>query len=127
MFDDPNAGLGMVYAAAAQNRRVAQEVAQTAEQNANIAHAWKAEAERLAAKVAELERALVVEKAHAGGLDASLRVFIEKSPTSPARADSGRRDRKGAVKTISRIAYESAFDRIALAGGITRPTEHRAD
>jgi len=128
MFDDPNGGSGVAFAVAAGNRRIAQEVAQTAERNAAVAHAWKAEADKLAARVRELELALAVEKAHAAGREAQFDAYEEAYPTSPLRADSGKRfARNGLVKTRGRLIYEATFDRIAVANGIRQPTEYRVD
>jgi hypothetical protein len=120
VFDDPNMGSGAMMRVAAQNRdMVYQERARA--RNA------EAEVQRLRAEVVRLTLALAVKKAHAGGLDAQLDKFIELSPTSPARAPSGKTYQDGRAKSVARISYETVFDRIARDLQISRPTDYRTD
>lgn len=80
------------------------------------------------ARIAELELALLVEKAHAEGLTAFLDAFKAANPDSPVMRDSGKRYKaSGNVKTVGRIRYEASFDAFLIGRKIADPTRHRVD
>jgi hypothetical protein len=82
----------------------------------------------LEARIRELDDALAVQKAHAGGLEAQVKAFVAQHPDSPLRADSGLRFIKtGNTKSKARLIYEGAFDAILRGFGIQDPSGRRAN
>ena len=101
---------------------------------AKNAREWKAHAlgltdenANLKAQLAAAQLALAVKTADAEGLEAHKAAFIKAHPQSPMRAVSGKRYKDGNIKSVGRLIYEAAFDRILRGAGITDPTKHRAD
>jgi len=82
---------------------------------------------QLRQKIANLEYELALMEAVAKGLEAQLDVFIAKSPSSPARAPSGKLYQDGTPKSLSRIAYEAAFDAHMRSKGIKNPERIRVN
>jgi hypothetical protein len=139
MFEtDPNIALSGI---AFRNKINADHNRRIAESNARIAAGWERTALEVAeqrdkalaeladakARIAELELALAVEKAHAGGMKAWKDAFKAAHPNSPVQADSGKRFKDRDVKTVGRLAYEAAFDRILRDARISNPEKYRAD
>ena len=91
------------------------------------AHSAEAEVVQLRQRVRELELALAVQEAHAGGLRAQKTALRQAHPNSPLWADSGRRFNDGDVKTQATLIYEQEFDRILRGRRISNPEKHRAD
>ncbi|WP_158933120.1 hypothetical protein [Acidisphaera sp. S103] len=102
--------------------------AQRAKRARQVGEQWEAYAHRLETRVSDLELALCVKTAHAGGLQAYLDEFKSAHPRSPVLADSGKRYKKsGNLKTVGSLLYERTFDRMAVEAGIASPLEYRAD
>ena len=133
MFENDNSQLfltaGMIH-----NRRVANEQANraaNAEAYARNATAYVRELEarvialREEAEVRSLE--LLVEKAHASGLEAQLNAMKAAAPNCSALASSGRKFTSGNPKTVARIAYEAAFDAFLRQNGVANPVGYRAN
>lgn len=98
--------MGLLAVTAVQNNRIAEQQA----------------------RIAELELALLIEKAHAEGLAAQTAEYKSAHPGSPLLRDSGKRYKKsGATKTVVRIGYEKAFDRFLLENKIMNPVHYRID
>ena len=85
------------------------------------------EIQRLRQLVANLQLELAIEKAHSGGLTAYLDAIKATSPSIPALKPSGKVIKDGRVKTVGRLAYEEAFDRIGRDLRIPDPVKHRAN
>lgn len=85
------------------------------------------EVNALRARVAELDRKLLVKTAHAEGLLAQLKAFQVAHPDSLMRRDSGKRYKDGDIKTTGRLFYEKAFDAYLVAKKVASPQRYRAD
>jgi hypothetical protein len=125
---------GAMIGAAINARRQASSLAATVDQaNANIRYLngvvaeQNAAIEQLQARIAQLSMQVAVKEADSAGTRAQLDVFKQTHPTSPALADSGRRYNDGDIKSVSRLAYEAAFDAKARQLGIVEPEQYRAD
>ena len=79
----------------------------------------------------ETYRALVVEQAHAHGLNAMVKALKAQHPDSPLFRDSGQRYKDGDVKSAAALIFERVHDAHIMKHGaqvgITDPTEVRAD
>jgi hypothetical protein len=139
MFEtDPNIALSGI---AFRNKINADHNRRIAESNARIAAGWERTALEVAeqrdkalaeladakARIAELELALAVEKAHAGGLTAMFMDIKAACPNSPTLRDSGKRFKDGKPKTMGRLVYEREHDRILRDARISNPEKYRAD
>jgi hypothetical protein len=116
------------------NRRMARDADAALQSWKDATAAWKAACSRLEsqleeanARIAELELALAVEKAHAGGLTAMFMDIKAACPNSPTLRDSGKRFKDGKPKTMGRLVYEREHDRILRDARISNPEKYRAD
>jgi hypothetical protein len=131
MFEvDPSIGAN---AAASRNAFAAASNARLANHFEGLYQRWMAHAEKLErqlsdaqARIAELELALAVEKAHAGGMKAYRDDLRAAHPSSPRLAPSGQRFRKsGNPKPLAALAYDREFDRILRDARISNPEQYR--
>ena len=100
------------------------------QQNANLraqVAALNTEKANLQQEVLNLKVELVKKTAHGEGLTAQLNGFKAAHPMSPQLADSVRRYKDGNVKTVGRLTYEAAHDRIFAENRISDPERFRAD
>lgn len=116
------------------NRRLAADARGAIDSWKTAAEKWERNCIRLQreladaqARIAELELALAVEKAHAVGMSAMKDAFKAAHPQSPVLADSGQRYKSGSVKTKGALVYAAAFDRILRDARISNPEQYRAD
>lgn len=132
MFEvDPSIGAN---AASARNAFTAASNARLANRFEQAYEEWRAHAKALEqqltdaqARIAELELALAVKTAHAGGMKVWKDAFKVAHPQSPVQADSGKRFKDRDIKTVGRLAYEREFDRILRDARILNPEQYRAD
>ncbi len=132
MFEgDTNIGLLNV---ARNNQFQANQNAKQSEINLQSALKWRAHAQGLEAKVAELQaevvkfRNLAIQNlAHSEGYKVMYDAMKAAHPTSPMLVDSGKRYKDGDIKVKSRLLYEEAFDRIITDHDISNPVALRAD
>ena len=82
---------------------------------------------KLRQQVLDLQIELVKEKAHGEGVTAMFLDIKTACPNSPTLRDSGKRYRDGDVKSMGRLVYEAAFDRIVMENRISNPERFRAD
>jgi hypothetical protein len=138
MFEtDPNIALSGI---AFRNKINADHNRRIAESNGRIAAGWERTALEVAeqrdkalaeladaqARIAELELALAIEKAHAGGMKAYRDDLRAAHPSSPRLAPSGQRFRKsGNPKPLAALAYDREFDRILRDARISNPEQYR--
>ena len=121
MLVDPNGALNAAVDGMHDLARMARQANATTDE-------WIAYARQLEQRIRDLELALAVEKAHSGGLTVQAEALKRGCPSNPALADSGQRFKKsGNIKSVSRLAYEREFDRIARDARISDPTKYRAD
>ena len=98
-----------------------------AQANAELAAALEQKLMQALAALEQTKLALAVSKAQTGGYKASLDLIKQTSPAIPAFRDSGKRYRDGAIKSVSRMAFEDAHDRIARENRISDPKAYRED
>jgi len=137
MFEtDPNIALSGI---AFRNKINADHNRRIAESNGRIAAGWERTALEVAeqrdkalaeladaqARIAELELALAVKTAHAGGMKAYRDDLRAAHPTSPRLAPSGKRYKDGTAKPVAALAYDAAFDRILRDARISNPEQYR--
>lgn len=78
-------------------------------------------------RIAELELALLIKTAHAEGAIAMMGGFRDSHPTSPMRADTGKRFKDGDIKRVAHLRYAAAFDAFLIERKIANPARYRAD
>lgn len=130
MFEvDPSIGAS---AAAARNAFAARSEARVSAHFEGLYKRWMAYAQGLEqklaateARVAELELALAVKTAHAGGMKAYRDDLRAAHPTSPRLAPSGKRYKDGTPKPLAALSYDAAFDRILRDARIPNPEQYR--
>jgi hypothetical protein len=128
MFEGSNqAALGHLAGVNAANARMVDEYRAMYRELRAMYDGMKRRCDDANARIAELELALAVEKAHAAGMKAWKDAFKAAHPNSPVQADSGKRFKDRDVKTVGRLAYEAAFDRILRDARISNPEKYRAD
>lgn len=128
MFEGSNqAALGHLAGVNAANARTLDKSIQMYRELGAMYDALKRRCDEAEARVAELELALAVKTAHAGGMGAMKDAFKAAHPNSPVLADSGKRYKSGAVKTKGALVYAAEFDRILRDARISNPERYRAD
>lgn len=130
MFEvDPSIGANAAASrnafAAASNARLANRFEQAYEEWRAHAKALEQQLSDAQARIAELELALAVKTAHAGGMKAYRDDLRAAHPNSPRLAPSGKRYKDGTAKPVAALAYDAAFDRILRDARISNPEQYR--